>query len=181
MRLFLFVLFIFGYLFSYSQCSQKVTSESKKTYIKGEKFYKKRNIKESLSFLHKSINYDKNNASAYFLLGQIYYERDQFDKSEYFFLKGVDLCPSYSSSVYFMLYDINIKSNQYDKAKDNLLIYLKFLDLSKDERDNALVSLKEVILETHCLETLFLLIYLQLKVFQLNLMKFYLYFLLITS
>ena len=43
-----------------------------------------------------------------------------------------------------MLYDINIKSNQYDKAKDNLLIYLKFLDLSKDERDNALVSLKEV-------------------------------------
>ena len=144
MRLVFFILFILSYLFSYSQCNQEVASDSKKTYIKGEKFYKKRNIKESLSFLHKSINYDKNNANAYFLLGQIYYEREQFDKSEYFFLKGVDLCPSYSSSVYFMLYDINIKNNKYDKAKDNLLIYLKFLDLDQDERDRALVSLKNV-------------------------------------
>ena len=144
MKLILLILcFVYSNTFN-AQCNKNVSSKSNKIYLKGEKSYKKRNIKEALVFLHEAINIDENNANSCFLLGRIYYDRNQLEKSEFFFERGVELCPAYSSSVYFLLAEIQIQNHEYDKAKDNLLSYLRFLDISQKDRDKVAGTLKEV-------------------------------------
>ena len=101
----------------------------------------------SLVFNMNNINtilYRFFNANSCFLLGRIYYDRNQLEKSEFFFERGVELCPAYSSSVYFLLAEIQIQNHEYDKAKDNLLSYLRFLDISQKDRDKVAGTLKEV-------------------------------------
>ncbi len=130
--LYLFVCIIFLCHNLFAQ-SQQYSTESKgaiKAYENGRLALQSRVYDEAIENFKKALEKDRAFIEAYLMLGEVYFEKKDFDKVIFYYEQAMNLNPDFFPTGYFVLGNMYLDKGNYDKAKEN---YEHFL--SNEERN----------------------------------------------
>ncbi len=108
-----------------SVCEETFNKKAINNYKDAEKKFKYKVYNESTYLLKQAIALEENYYEAYYLLGRINYEKLNIIAANKYFLKVLEICPSYRLKTYFYLGNIAFGKEQYSDAYKFLSQYLK--------------------------------------------------------
>jgi OOP family OmpA-OmpF porin len=140
MKIFVSAVFVFGWVFSFSQ--SVLSTKDKKAiemYTVADNFRVRGQYEQAVQLLQQALDRDKGFEEAYFRLGLTYKSMHLWDKSNDIFLKGLQVTrdPKRQKSFYFELGDNYLRQGNYQKALDFLNGYLDAEMLNKAKMDQA--------------------------------------------
>jgi len=97
------------------------------------------NYKEAIDFIKHSINFGKQEAGAYLVLGETYLLDNDIQNAEIAFKQAKQIVPS-SDEIDFLLFKLSLKNNDLDEAQKNLSAAQKNNDLPKYKIYEALLE-----------------------------------------
>lgn len=142
MRLILLLMCCSTLLFAQENCNLEVSPTPKKNYKKAKRLAEDRRFSESTKYLKKAIADQTDYADAYYLLGKIYFLKENYDKAEENFELAINYCPMYSPSVYSSLAEIKFNNKQFEKSIKYNKTFLQFMGVDEEKKAEARKQIK---------------------------------------
>ena len=142
MRLLLLLMCCSTLLFAQENCNLEVSPTPKKNYKKAKRLAEDRRFSESTKYLKKAIADQMDYADAYYLLGKIYFLKENYDKAEENFELAINYCPMYSPSVYSSLAEIKFNNKQFEKSIQYHETFLQFMGVDEEKKADARKQIK---------------------------------------
>ncbi|MCD4746863.1 MAG: OmpA family protein [Bacteroidales bacterium] len=117
------------------------SKKAKNAYIKGEEFYRVRNIKEAEKYFIKATEEDPEFFEAYMLLADLYEQTEKYEEAIKVYNKAIGTNPDIFPGVYYLTANIEFSQAKYNDA---LMHYKKFLDYEHINDDNARSAQKNI-------------------------------------
>ncbi len=106
--------------------------KAKKYYNKGIENIRKGHVNAAIDYFQKTIDKEPDFIPAYYQLANIFYKRNNFDKSEFYYKKSLQIDSAFNNQVYYSLAVVLEKQNKLGEALD---FYKKFLTKSNKKGD----------------------------------------------
>lgn len=131
---FLITVTSFGNVFS-----QQYTSESKRainSFEKGRLALRSRAYDEAVEYFKKAVEKDPSFVEAYLMLGEVFFEKNDYEKVVFYYEQAMNLNPDFFPTGYFVIGNMYLKKGEYEKAKNNYQSFLnhKQRDTSIDKK-----------------------------------------------
>lgn len=117
-------------------CEEPIISKAISYYKDAEKKFKPNAEyvnSDCIMYLNEAIKLEDNYYEAYYLLGRLYYKKQNTASAEKNFKKQIEICPNYRMKTYFYLGNIAAGKGNYSDVIKYLSIYLK--DVEKIEKE----------------------------------------------
>jgi outer membrane protein OmpA-like peptidoglycan-associated protein/tetratricopeptide (TPR) repeat protein len=157
LKLFSFCLCIF-FLGALPCSAQKITMPSSdntkavKFYRQAGAYYDQRRNQEALDELKKAIEKDKNFVEAYMLMGDIYSDMGDKEKSSAAYEEALRINPSFFPNTFMNLAKEEMKAGKYKEALDHLEKFLQQKDISKENKQKAMRDTASCRFATYAME-----------------------------
>ena len=115
---FLLLLFSISPLFSqdYSSDSRRAV----RNFEKAQEYFVQRQDQEAEEFLQKAVEIDPSFVEAWFMLAQIYFDRQDLASASAFYLEGINVDPDEYAAGYLKVAELEYSSGQYEQARQHL-------------------------------------------------------------
>jgi len=134
-----------SFLISYSQKDYEFHTKSKTAinlFKRATSFYDSKQNDQAISELEKALKEDAGFLEAHILLGDVYTDVKQFDKSAEHYKAALKIDPEYFPQNFMNLARAEMQLNQYDSAKAHLEIFMNYKTRTMDTREKADKMLK---------------------------------------
>src|SRR5689334_23371715 len=109
-----------------------------KHYRQATAYYDQRRNQEALDELKKAIDKDKNFVEAYMLMGDIYSDMGDKEKSAAAYEEALRINPAFFPNTFLNLAKEEMKAGKYKEALDHLEKFLLQKDILKETREKAM-------------------------------------------
>ncbi|MCX6244015.1 MAG: OmpA family protein [Bacteroidetes bacterium] len=118
-------------------CNHKYNKKTEKSYDEGIGYFKRGNYTEASRIMKNIISQEPDFVDAYYVLGLSSFKKvnSNFKDAGKYFLKVIEICPSYNVYAYYYLAEICYGSEKYDSAVSYLEAFLKDVDKIKSDKD----------------------------------------------
>lgn len=118
-----------------NDCEQPSNKKATKYFNDAEHKFKFKAYSDATMFLRQAIELEENYYEAYYILGRINYDKMNIVAANKYFLKQIEICPSYKLKTYFYLGNIAYGADNFDDAVKYLGIYLKDIEKAETEKE----------------------------------------------
>lgn len=116
-------------------CEPSSNKKATKYFNDAEHKFKFKAYSDATMFLRQTIELDENYFEAYYMLGKINYDKMNLTSANKYFLKQIEICPTYKLKTYFYLGNIAYGADQFDDAIKYLSKYVKDIEKAEAEKD----------------------------------------------
>ncbi len=116
---------------------RNASDKTKKEYKEAYSFLMANEIKKAEKILLKLIKRDPTFINSYRLIGDLYGQEQEIEKSVHYFEKSIQIAPNHNPTIYFSLAKIYMSMEKYNAAKRRADSFLQFKNINERLRNIA--------------------------------------------